>query len=316
MRLLVLESETVTGEDLSLAERLSFCEATFQKRPADDALLPHVIGSAEGLLCSKVPVTAELLEACPSLRYVGLMATGTNNVDLAACAARGVAVTNVPDYSSHAVAQLTVAFLLQFATRASDYFRSTAQGDWLRAEQFCYYPFPMTELCQKTLGLYGLGAIGSQVARIASALGMRVIYHARRRRDCEYEFVTAEELFRQSDFLSLHCPLTAETAHLIRRETLALMRRGAYLVNTARGGLVDEVALAEALREGRLAGFGGDVLEKEPQREDCPLIGAPNVYLTPHVAWAPRETRERLLGVLVSNLQVYLSGGEQNRCEK
>ena len=307
MKITVFEAESVCGEDLNLEALREFGTVSFEPTP-DPSLVAERIGDSEVLICSKVRVTEEILSACPNLRYVGLTATGYNNVDLEACRRHGVIVTNIPCYSTDAVCQMTVAFLLQFATNLIRYEASTRRGDWTRSPIFCYYPYAMTELAGKTLGLFGLGSIGQRVAEVASALGMKVIYHCRTPKDLPYEFVSRKELFCRSDFLSLHCPLSAETENLICRETLSLMKPEAFLINTARGGLIREEDLAEALEAGRIAGFAADVLKTEPQREDCPLIGVKNCILTPHVAWAPYETRVRLIGILLDNLASWQKG--------
>lgn len=312
MKICACEWKSVCGDDLSFGEIEKLGEVSYYGKPAPEEL-PRVIGDSEVLLCSKVQVTPELLDACPNLKYVGLMATGYNNVDLDACRARGITVTNIPDYSSDAVAQMTLTFILNFATSLQAYAASTERGDWTRSELFCYYPYPLTELSGKTLGLVGMGSIGEKVARLAEAFGMKVIYHTRHKRDCEREYVSLDELFSRSDYVSLHLPLNAETEKMICRESLAKMKKSAFLINTARGGLVDERALADALNEGAIAGFAGDVLTVEPQSKDCPLIGAKNCILTPHIAWAPKETRARLVGILHDNLAGWMRGEVQNK---
>jgi glycerate dehydrogenase len=264
------------------------------------------------VLLSKVRITDEILAKCPNLKYIGLTATGYNNVDTEACKRRGITVTNIPAYSSDAVCQMTLSYILQFSTSLVAYDASTRRGDWKRSELFCYAPYPQTELSGKTLGLFGLGETGSKVAKVADALGMRVKYHCRTPKDVPYEFVSLETLFSESDYLSLHAPLTPETERVVNAETLSRMKKSAFLINTARGGLVDEQALAEALKQGRLAGFAADVLTVEPQSEDCPLFGLENCILTPHVAWAPFETRQRLYGILKANLAAFLAGKPQN----
>ena len=311
MKICACEWKSVCGDDLSFEEIEKFGEVSYYGKPEPNRL-PSVIGDSEVLLCSKIVVTAELLDACPNLKYIGVMATGYNNIDLAACRARGVTVTNIPDYSSDAVAQMTLTFMLAFATSFGAYTASTARGDWTRSEQFCYYPYPLTELGGKTLGLVGMGSIGEKVARLAEAFGMRVIYHTRTPKDSPREYVSLDRLFAESDYVSLHLPLSAETERLICRENLEKMKKTAYLINTARGGLVDEQALRHALDEGVIAGFAGDVLAVEPQRADCPLIGAKNCILTPHIAWAPKETRARLIGILRDNLASFLQGDTKN----
>lgn len=311
MKICACEWKSVCGEDLSFAEFEAMGEVSYYGKPSPEEL-PEVIGDSEVLLCSKVQVTPELLDACPNLKYVGLMATGYNNVDLDACRSRGVTVTNIPDYSADAVAQMTMTFLLNFATSLREYAASTERGDWTRSELFCYYPYPLTELCGKTLGLVGMGSIGEKVARLAEAFGMKVIYHTRNRKNCEREYVLLDELLARSDYVSLHLPLSAETEKMICKESLAKMKKTAFLINTARGGLVDEDALADALNRGVIAGFAGDVLTVEPQSASCPLIGAKNCVLTPHIAWAPKETRARLIGILRDNLALWMKGEAQN----
>ncbi len=311
MDIAFFEWESVCGSDLSPRALEDFGPVRYLDPPKPEEVA-SLIGDSPVVLCSKVKMTSEIMDACPNLRYIGLTATGYNNVDISAARERGITVTNIPSYSSDAVAQLTVTFLLQFATNLMAYASSTARGDWTRSKLFCYYPYPMTELSGKTLGLLGMGSIGQRVAKLGEAFGMRVIYHARSKKDLPYELVSLDTLFSQSDFLSLHCPLSSETEGIIGEENLARMKSGAYLINTARGGLVDEAALARALNEGKIAGFAADVLTTEPQRKDCPLIGAKNCILTPHVAWAPKETRARLFGILVENLRAYLAGEARN----
>ena len=311
MKICAMEWKSVCGEDLSFAEFEKLGEVSYYGKPSPEEI-PALIGDSEVLLCSKVVVTASLLDACPNLKYIGVMATGYNNIDLDACRERGVTVTNIPDYSSDAVAQHTMTFILAFATSLMDYTASTRRGDWTRSELFCYYPYPLTELGGKTLGLVGMGSIGEKVARLAEAFGMKVIYHTRNKKESEREYVSLDELLSRSDFVSLHLPLSAETEKMICDETLAKMKKSAFLINTARGGLVDEAALRKALEEGVIAGFAGDVLTVEPQSEDCALIGAKNCILTPHIAWAPKETRARLIGILRDNLVAFLNGNAQN----
>ena len=311
VKICVFDRATVCGDDLTLEGLEALGEVrTFETVPPDR--VAGTIGEDEIVLCNKTLITREVMAACPRLRYVGVMATGVNNVDLAAAKERGIRVTNIPGYSTAAVAQLVMANVLEFATRLSDYNASTARGDWTRAAAFTYFPYPLTELEGKTMGVFGMGAIGRRVAGLAAAFGMRVIYASRTKKDLPYVFVDQETLFRESDFVSLHCPLTAETEGLVNEKLLSLMKPTACLINTARGGVIVEEDVARALREGRLARFCADTLVREPQSPDCPLIGAPNCRLTPHVAWAPRETRQRLIGILIDNLRQYLAGEKQN----
>ena len=311
MKLCVFEIDSVCQKDLEKEELSSFGEVSFHSKPLPEKV-PEIIGDSQIVLLSKVQITDAVLEKCPKIQYIGLTATGYNNVDITACKKRGIVVTNIPAYSSDAVCQMTFSYILQFSTSLISYDASTRGGDWKKSELFCYAPFPQTELRGKTLGLFGLGEIGSKVARVAEAFGMRVIYHARGKKDLPYEFVSAEKLFSESDYLSLHCPLNPETAEIVNEKTLSLMKETAFLINTARGGLVQEEALARALREKRIAGYAADVLTVEPQREDSPFTGLENCILTPHVAWAPFETRKRLYGILKENIAAYLKGEPQN----
>ena len=311
MKICVFDRATVWGDDLDMKGLLDFGNVRLFEsvKPEEVATL---IGDDEIVLCNKTPMTRAVMDACPNLRYIGVMATGVNNVDLAAAAEKGIRVTNIPGYSTDAVAQFAMANVLQFATSLASYNESTRRGDWQKAPAFTYFPYPLMELTGKTLGIFGMGAIGQRVAKLGDAFGMRVIYHSRTRKDLPFAFVSKEDLFRQSDFLTLHCPLTPETAELVDEEAISLMKPTAYLINTARGGVISESAVARALKEGRLAGFAADTLTKEPQSPDCPLADAPNCRLTPHIAWAPRETRARLIEILLGNLESFLRGDSQN----
>ena len=311
MKICAFEWESVCGTDLDFKSIEKIADISYYGKPKDEEL-PSIIGDSEGIFLSKITVDKKLLDACPNLKYIGITATGYNNIDIAAAKERGVTVTNIPDYSADAVCQMTFSYILQFASSLIDYAASTARGDWTRAKSFCYYPYPLTELQGKTLGLIGMGSIGEKVAKVGEAFGMKVIYHTRRKKDTDREYVSLDELLSRSDFVSLHLPLSKETEKMISYETLRKMKKTAYLINTARGGLIDEMALKEALEEGVIAGFAGDVLTTEPQSPDCPLLSAKNCILTPHVAWAPKETRQRLINILRENLIAYLEGKPQN----
>lgn len=272
-----------------------------------------LISDCEALIINKVIVDEELLAACPKLRYVGIFATGYNNVDLAGCKKRGIAVCNVPGYSTNAVAQHAIALLLYVSGRLDRYIPSVAAGDWVRSETFCYFPWGTRELYGKTFGIYGYGAIGRAAAKIADGLGMKVLVCTRTKSaDCPYEYAERDEMFARSDVLSLHCPLNEETRGLVNAHTLSLMKRDAVLINTARGGLVDERALAEALNGGKIAAACLDTVAEEPMSADNPLLGAANCYITPHIAWTARETRERLVRAAYDNLRAFLCGKPQN----
>lgn len=272
------------------------------------------IGDAEIALTNKTPIDAAALAACPNLRYVGVLATGTNVVDLAAAKAHGVTVTNVPGYSTASVAQHVFALLLELASRVADHDRSVHGGDWVTSSDFAYTVAPLVELAGKSLGIVGLGDIGTRVARIADAMGMRLLVHSRTKKDVglDVRWCELDELFRESDAVTLHCPLTDATRGLVNAERLGRMKPTAYLINTGRGPLVDEPALAAALRDGVIAGAGLDVLSTEPPSADNPLLTAPNCIITPHVAWATREARSRLMAVVVANVKAFLDGRPQN----
>lgn len=313
MKITVLDFCTVTKDgDIDFAPLEALGEVRYADLVEPDEIARRY-GDTEAFLINKANMTREVIAACPRLRYIGTFATGYNNVDTEACRERGVALCNVPDYSTHAVAQHAASLLLNCAGNTDRYCASVAAGDWVKSKSFSYFAYPMRELYAKTVGIVGYGHIGAAFARICEALGMRVLVHTRTPKPCPYPIVSLETLLRESDFVSLHCPLTAENAKMLNEETLALMKPTAFLINTARGGLVDESALAAALNEGRLAGAALDVVTSEPMLPDNPLQTAKNCRITPHVAWAPLETRRRLFQLVVENLQAFLEGASVNR---
>ncbi len=269
---------------------------------------------AEILLCNKAPVTAEVQRALPNLRYIGVFATGYNNVDMREANRRDLAVCNVPGYSTEAVAQLVFAMILQIASNLRAYTEDTEQGAWVRYPLFSMITHPMEELQGKTLGILGYGNIGKRVADIGAAFGMNVQICTRTKKEnCPYPYVDRETLLKSSDYLSLNAPLNSDTASFINKESISKMKDGAVLINTARGGLVDEEALAKALTDGKLRAAGLDVLREEPMSPHCPLLGLKNCFITPHIAWTPKETRIRLLKIAADNLRSFLAGTPQNR---
>jgi glycerate dehydrogenase len=282
---------------------------------------PQLVASraagAAAVLANKALLPAPILEQLPQLRYVGILATGTNNVDLAAARARGITVTNVPAYSSAAVVQHTFALLLELVTHVAAYDRAVHDGRWSACPDFTFSLGPMIELAGKTLGIVGLGAIGGQVARVGAALGMHVIAAARDTRPVNAPHdhiprIPLDTLFAQADVISLHCPLTQQTRHLVNAQRLARMKPGAILLNTSRGGLIDEAALAAALHAGQIAGAGLDVLSTEPPAPDNPLLTAPRCILSPHSGWATIEARGRLMTQAAENLRRFLAGDPIN----
>lgn len=309
MKIYLIGTNTISfANDIDFSDLKAFGELhLFPCLSADEVI--ESCADADILLVNKTDLSAHVIAALPRLKYIGLYSTGFNNVDLDAAKARGIAVSNTPDYSTDAVAQHTMSLLLAGAGSLIDYTASVARGDWEKCSAFSYYDYPMLEVSGKTIGIFGLGHIGAKVAGVASALGMRVIVHTRTRRpNCPYEYVTKDELFGRSDFLSLHCPQSAETLHVVDERALSLCKPTAILINTARGGLIDEAALARALNEGRIAGAYLDVLSSEPPRGENPLLHAKNCHITPHVAWQPRETRLRLHRRVEEHLAAFLRG--------
>ena len=315
MKIIVLDKCTVTKGDVSLLPLEAYGEVEYYD------LLPkseikRLLADADAVICNKAKIDREIIEAS-SLKFIGVFATGYNNIDTEAASERGIVVCNVPGYSTDSVAQLTISLILELAGNASAYARSVAAGDWKRSKQFSYFFAPITEVKGKTLGIYGLGTIGQAVAKVASALGMRVIAYSRTPKNIEgIEDVDKERLFKESDFLSFHCPLNPESALAVNEKSLAMMKPTAFLINTARGGIVDEPALAEALEKGIIAGAALDVLTEEPMAEDCVLFGAKNCIITPHVAWAAYETRVRLIDLVAKNLEAFQKGEPINVVNK
>lgn len=317
IRLVILDSETVTRGDVSLDGITALADSSvFGYTPNEK--VAEAIGDADAVICNKCLITQEVFDKCPNLKYVGLFATGYNNVDLAAASRRGAVVCNVPAYSTNAVAQHTFALILDYYNKVAEYKKTVADGDWVNYKLFSYFYIPTTEIAGLTLGIIGYGDIGRKTAEIARAFGMNVVTYTRSPQKVTdgTRVCTLEELLSISDAVSLHCPLTPENGKMINAETLALMKPNALLVNTARGGLIDEQALAEALNGGRLGGARLDTLTYEPMREDCPLRGAKNCAITPHIAWAPIETRVRLLEKVAENLKAWINGEPINVVNK
>ena len=312
MKIVVLDGRGLNPGDLSYACLEEFGSVTVYQHTDTPAQAIARIGSSEIVLVNKVPITREILDACPSIRLICVLATGYNVVDCQACAQRGIPVTNVPAYGTAAVAQFTMALILELCHRVGLHNHSVHQGDWCRSETFCYWLTPQMELAGKTLGIIGYGRIGQAVGALARAFGMEVLaYHPRRNLSGE-PYVELDTLLERSDILSLHCPLFPETQHLINQETIAKMKDGAMLINTARGALVEESALAQALNAGKLRGAAVDVVSQEPMTPDNPLLSCKNCIITPHIAWAPVESRQRLLDCVVENIRSYLAGHPQN----
>lgn len=315
MKIVILDGRGLNPGDLSYDCISQFGDVDLYQSTESEEQAIQRIGSSEIILVNKVPITETILAACPNIKLICVQATGYNIVDCEACAKRGIPVTNVPSYGTAAVAQFTIALMLEMCHRIGLHNHSVHQGDWTRAETFCYWLTPQMELAGKTLGIIGFGRIGQAVGKLAKAFGMNVI--AYNRSQCEEgrriaEYVDLDTLFARSDFVSLHCPQTAETEKLINASTIAKMKDGAMLVNTARGGLVDEDALVEALESGKLRYAAVDVVSQEPMNADNPLLKTRKCIITPHIAWAPVESRQRLLDTVVDNIRCFLDGKPQN----
>ncbi|MCL1909535.1 MAG: D-2-hydroxyacid dehydrogenase [Kiritimatiellaeota bacterium] len=307
MKIALLDSHTVSPDgDIDWSGFTSLGECTFYDR-TPPALLLERAADADALIINKVVINAASIAALPKCRYIGFFATGMNNVDLDAARAAGITVRNVPAYSTPSVAQMVFAHILAFANRVESHSAGARSGKWSGASDFCYWDSPITELDGLTLGIIGYGAIGKAVATIARAFGMRVIVHTRTRPNDDVEFVERDELFRRSDFISLHCPLTPETDKIINARALSLMKPNAVIINTGRGPLIDESALADALNSGRIAGAGLDVLSREPPPADNPLLSAKNCVITPHIAWASKAARTRLVATAANNLKEWIN---------
>jgi glycerate dehydrogenase len=307
MKIVVLDSYTLNPGDLSWSEfealgSLSVHERTPASQVADRA------SDAEVVLTNKTPIDKEVLKLLPRLQYIGVLATGCNVVDLEAAATRGVVVTNVPAYGTASVAQHVFALILEHCNHTGEHAVAVREGDWVRCPDFCFWRHPLLELEGLTMGIVGWGHIGQAVGRIAQAFGMNVLFHSR----SALGSVDLETLFAKSDFVTLHCPLTEATKHMVNASRLGLMKPSAFLINTGRGGLVDEAALAQALNEGALAGAGLDVLSVEPPAANNPLLTAKNCLITPHQAWASVAARRRLMDIAVANLRGFLGGKPVN----
>lgn len=309
MKIVILDGYTENPGDLSWGPLQELGELTVYDRTPPEAVLER-IGDAEVIYTNKTVLSRELIQAMPSVRFIGVLATGYNVVDVQAARERGIVVCNIPTYGTDAVAQYVFALLLELCHRVAHHAQAVQEGRWTACPDFCFWDYPLIELSGKTMGIVGYGRIGQRTAQIARAFGMQVLaYDAFVQAE---ECVPLDELLERSDVVSLHCPLFPETRHIIRGETIARMKDGAILINTSRGPLVDEAALREALRSGKLYGAAVDVVSTEPVQPDNPLLGLENCLITPHIAWAPRESRQRLMDIAVENLRCFLRGAPQN----
>lgn len=319
-KIVVLDGYTVNPGDLSWEDLRSLGECEVFDRTPNDKRRKRCDG-AEIILTNKVVIDRKLMESLSTLRYVGVLATGYNVVDIEAARDNEVTVCNVPAYSTSSVAQKTFALLLELTNHVALHAESVRSGEWSRCPDFAYWKEPLWELEGLTMGLVGFGNIGRAVAKLADAFGMKVIVNTAHpekyaRKHNNIDFVSLNAIFADSDIVSLHCPLTAENEELVNADRLRLMRKNAFLINTGRGQLIDENALADALNEGRISGAALDVLSTEPPSPNNPLIGAKNCIITPHIAWATKQSRERLLNTAIANVAAFLSGTPRNVLQK
>ncbi|MEA4890149.1 MAG: D-2-hydroxyacid dehydrogenase [Clostridiaceae bacterium] len=315
MKIVVLDGYTENPGDLSWGGLAALGQLTVYDRTPADQIISR-IGQAEIVLTNKTPLREEIFAACPDIRYIGVLATGYNIVDVPAAERRGITVTNIPAYGTAAVAQFTFALLLEVCHHAGHHADEVRRGRWSASPDFCFWDYPLIELAGKTLGLVGFGRIGRDVSRIAAAFHLNILVctrHPLPDESCPVEFVDMKTLYARSDIISLHCPLFPETQGLVNRNSIALMKDGVILINTARGQLVVEQDLRLALDSGKVAAYAADVLSAEPADPSNPLLQAKNCLLTPHIAWASRESRQRLMNTAVDNLAQFLKGTPVNR---
>lgn len=319
MKIVVLDGYTLNPGDLSWDRFKRLGDVTVYDRTSVDKIIGRSEW-AEILLTNKTPLSADTISKLPKLRYIGVLATGYNVVDIKEALCHGITVTNVPIYGTNSVAQMTFALLLELCNHVQNHSNAVRQGEWSQSPDFCFWKYPLIELAEKTMGIIGFGRIGRQVAQIASAIGMRILAADRTKTNPpnlnDFKWAETSELLSESDVVSLHCPLFPDTERLINRKTIDLMKGSALLINTSRGGLVVDKDLAEALNNRRLAGAGIDLLSMEPPNSDNPLLIAKNCLITPHIAWATREARKRLMDTAIKNLEAFLNGHPVNDVSK
>lgn len=317
MKIVNLDSYALNPGDLDWSPLKELGDCTFYDRTPvnDDNEILKRIGDAEIVLTNKTPLDEHVISTTPNLKYIGVTATGYNVIDTEAATKANIPVTNIPTYGTDAVAQFTFALLLEITSHVGLHNQLVHDGRWSSNPDFTFWAKPLMELQGKTLGLIGFGSIAKKVAEIGHAFSMNIIFYNHRPKTDLPNYVkqvSLEELYQQSDIISLHVPQTPETTEMINQEAISQMKDGVILINTARGGLISEEDVADALNDGKIAATGVDVVQKEPIPADSPLLSAKNCYITPHIAWAPRETRNRLLGIVVDNLQAFLNGEKLN----
>lgn len=314
MKIVVLDGYTLNPGDLDWKGLEALGEVVvYDRTPAE--LVVERIGDAEAVYTNKTPITKETLEICKQVKFIGVLATGYNVVDVKAAKEKGIPVCNIPTYGTDAVGQFAIAMLLEICHHIQHHSDAVHQGRWNTNLDWCFWDYPLIELAGKTMGIIGFGRIGQCTGRIAAALGMKVVAYDAFQSESGRAiatYVTLDELLRQSDVIALHCPLFPDTQGIINRETIAKMKDGVIILNNSRGPLIVEKDLAEALQSGKVYAAGLDVVEVEPIRDDNPLLSAPNCIITPHISWAPKESRRRLMNLAVQNLQAFLKGTPQN----
>lgn len=315
MKIVVLDGYTLNPGDISWEEMEEFGEVTVYDRTSKEDIAAR-IGDAEVVYTNKTPLTKETFEACPNIKFVGILATGYNIVDVDAAKERGIPVSNIPTYGTAAVSQYAMALLLELCHHIGEHSDCVKKGDWTNNPDWCFWNYPLVELAGKTMGIIGFGRIGQDTGKLAQAFGMKVLaYDAHKRPELESEtcrYVELDTLFAESDVISLHCPLFAETEGIINKDSIAKMKTGVMIINDSRGPLIVEEDLRDALNSGKVAGAAVDVVSTEPIQMDNPLLKAKNMIITPHIAWAPKESRQRLMNLAVENLRSFVSGKPQN----
>lgn len=316
MKIVVLDGFTLNPGDLTWDELKQFGELTVYDRTQKEDIVSR-IKDAEIVFTNKTPIDEATLESCPSVRYIGVLATGYNVVDIEAAAKRNIPVTNIPTYGTTAVAQYVFALLLELCHHIGAHSEAVKKGEWENRKDFCFWDYPLIELSNKTMGIIGFGRIGQATAKIANAFGMQVLaydeYQSKELLSEGIAYASLDEVLKNSDVISLHCPLTEKTKEIINQQTISQMKDGVLLINTSRGPLICEADLKQALESGKVKGAALDVVSVEPMKESNPLWGVENCIVTPHIAWAPKESRARLMKIAVDNLAQFLNGTTVNR---
>lgn len=313
MKIVITDAQTITKGDISLDFLKKYGEVVIYPLTSKEEIAER-LKDADAVICNKTPLNRETLAGAEKLRYIGLFATGYNNIDIDYCNEKGITVCNAGSYSTNAVAQHTFALILEHFTQVGKYNDFVQQGGWKNSPTFSPFVFDINELWGKTIGIVGYGSIGKAVGRIAHAFGMNVLAHSRNFKEVENgKFCSLDQLLQNSDIVTVHCPLNKDSEKMFTKETFNKMKKGAFFVNTSRGGVLCEEDLKEALESGRLSGAGIDVLETEPMKHDCCLLGVKNCIITPHIAWAHYETRIRLMEIVEHNLKSFINGTPTNK---